>query len=133
MTLKELREKHKGVLDEYKTEVLAEVQNSDYMKQATAAAVEAERKRIKALENIPVFNDKQKATIMKAKYEEPRDANEIMVEFYNSQATQAKTEIDKVEKEKATEGLNNLSSDGVTLEAKDEEAVLKAALEAYIK
>lgn len=76
MTLKELKEKHKGVLDEYKSEVLAEVQNSDYMKQATQAAIEAERKRIKALENIPVFNDKQKETIMKAKYEEPRDANE---------------------------------------------------------
>lgn len=133
MTLKELKEKHKGVLDEYKAEVLAETQNSDYMKRATEAAVEAERKRMKALENIPVFNDKQKETIMKAKYEEPREANEIIVEFYNSQATQAKTEIDKVEEEKATEGLNNLSSDGVTLEAKDEEAVLKAALEAYIK
>lgn len=133
MTLKELKEKHKGVLDEYKSEVLAEVQNSDYMKQATQAAIEAERKRIKALENIPVFNDKQKETIMKAKYEEPRDANEIIVEFYNSQATQAKTEIEKEEKEKAEAGLNNLSSDGITLETKDEEAVLKAALEAYIK
>lgn len=133
MTLKELKEKHKGVLDEYKSEVLAEVQNSDYMKQATQAAIEAERKRIKALENIPVFNDKQKETIMKAKYEEPRDANEIIVEFYNSQASQAKAEIEKEEGEKAEAGLNNLSSDGITLEAKDEEAVLKAALEAYIK
>lgn len=133
MTLKELKEKHKGVLDEYKSEVLAEVQNSDYMKQATQAAIEAERKRIKALENIPVFNDKQKETIMKAKYEEPRDANEIIVEFYNSQASQAKAEIEKGEEEKAEAGLNNLSSDGITLEAKDEEAVLKAALEAYIK
>lgn len=133
MTLKELKEKYKGVLDEYKTEILAETQNSGYMKQATEAAVEAERKRIKALENIPVFNDKQKETIMKAKYEEPRDANEIIVEFYNSQATQAKTEIEKEEGEKAEAGLNNLSSDGITLEAKDEEAVLKAALEAYIK
>ena len=133
MTLKELKEKHKGVLDEYKAEVLAETQNSDYMKQATQAAIETERKRIKALENIPVFNDKQKETIMKAKYEEPRDANEIIVEFYNSQATQAKTEIEKAEGEKAEAGLNNLSSDGITLEAKEEEAVLKAALEAYIK
>lgn len=133
MTLKELKEKHKGVLDEYKAEVLAETQNSDYMKQATQAAIEAERQRIKALENVPVFNDKQKETIMKAKYEEPRDANEIIVEFYNSQATQAKTEIEKEEKEKAEAGLNNLSSDGITLETKDEEAVLKAALEAYIK
>lgn len=133
MTLKELKEKHKGVLDEYKSEVLAEVQNSDYMKQATQAAIEAERKRIKALENIPVFNDKQKETIMKAKYEEPRDANEIIVEFYNSQASQAKAEIEKGEEEKAEAGLNNLSSDGITLEAKDEEAVLKAALEEYIK
>ena len=103
------------------------------MKQATEAAIEAERKRIKALENIPVFNDKQKETIMRAKYEEPRDANEIIVEFYNSQASQARAEIEKVEEEKTTEGLNNLSSDGITLEAKDEEAVLKAALEAYIK
>lgn len=133
MTLKELKEKHKGVLDEYKSEVLAEVQNSDYMKQATQAAIEAERKRIKALENIPVFNDKQKETIMKAKYEEPRDANEIIVEFYNSQASQAKAEIEKGEEEKAEAGLNNLSSDGITLEAKDEEAVLKAALEEYTK
>lgn len=133
MTLKELKEKHKGVLDEYKSEVLAEVQNSDYMKQATQAAIEAERKRIKALENIPVFNDKQKETIMKAKYEELRDANEIIVEFYNSQASQAKAEIEKGEEEKAEAGLNNLSSDGITLEAKDEEAVLKAALEEYIK
>ena len=133
MTLKELKEKHKGVLDEYKSEVLAEVQNSDYMKQATQAATEAERKRIKALENIPVFNDKQKETIMKAKYEEPRDANEIIVEFYNSQASQAKAEIEKGEEEKAEAGLNNLSSDGITLEAKDEEAVLKAALEEYTK
>ena len=104
MTLKELKEKHKGVLDEYKSEVLAEVQNSDYMKQATQAAIEAERKRIKALENIPVFNDKQKETIMKAKYEEPRDANEIIVEFYNSQASQAKAEIEKGEEEKAEAG-----------------------------
>lgn len=133
MTLKELKEKHKGVLDEYKSEVLAEVQNSDYMKQATQAAIEAERKRIKALENIPVFNDKQKEIIMKAKYEEPRDANEIIVEFYNSQASQAKAEIEKGEEEKAEAGLNNLSSDGITLEAKDEEAVLKAALEEYTK
>lgn len=133
MTLKELKEKHKGVLDEYRSEVLAEVQNSDYMKQATQAAMEAERKRIKALENIPVFNDKQKETIMKAKYEEPRDANEIIVEFYNSQASQAKAEIEKGEEEKAEAGLNNLSSDGITLEAKDEEAVLKAALEEYTK
>lgn len=133
MTLKELKEKHKGVLDEYKSEVLAEVQNSDYMKQATQAAIEAERKRIKALENIPVFNDKQKETIMKAKYEEPRDANEIIVEFYNSQASQAKAEIEKGEEEKAEAGLNNLSSDGITLEAKDEEVVLKAALEEYTK
>lgn len=133
MTLKELKEKHKGVLDEYKSEVLAEVQNSDYMKQATQAAIEAERKRIKALENIPVFNAKQKETIMKAKYEEPRDANEIIVEFYNSQASQAKAEIEKGEEEKAEAGLNNLSSDGITLEAKDEEAVLKAALEEYTK
>ena len=133
MTLKELKEKHKGVLDEYRSEVLAEVQNSDYMKQATQAAIEAERKRIKALENIPVFNDKQKETIMKAKYEEPRDANEIIVEFYNSQASQAKAEIEKGEEEKAEAGLNNLSSDGITLEAKDEEAVLKAALEEYTK
>ena len=127
------KEKHQGVLDEYKSEVLAEVQNSDYMKQATQAAIEAERKRIKALENIPVFNDKQKETIMKAKYEEPRDANEIIVEFYNSQASQAKAEIEKGEEEKAEAGLNNLSSDGITLEAKDEEAVLKAALEEYTK
>lgn len=133
MTLKELKEKYKGVLDEYKSEVLAEVQNSDYMKQATQTAIEAERKRIKALENIPVFNDKQKETIMKAKYEEPRDANEIIVEFYNSQASQAKAEIEKGEEEKAEAGLNNLSSDGITLEAKDEEAVLKAALEEYTK
>ena len=39
----------------------------------------------------------------------------------------------KEEEEKAEAGLNNLSSDGITLEKKDEEAVLKAALEAYIK
>lgn len=105
--LQELLAQCPDLMNEYKAQVVAEIANQE--KEKVEAAIKEERNRIKALESIPVLNDKQKEIITKAKYEEARDPKDIMAEFYMSNANKAAAEIQTATAEANEAGLNTIT------------------------
>lgn len=127
--LMELKNLHPGLLDEYKKEVLNSVDNTEVINNATLA----ERERIKNLDSIKVYNDTQREVINNAKFVEPRDHRDIVMEFYNSNAFLAGQEIAQVENEKDSAGINNISAseDPKSQKELEEEDIIKNALDGF--
>lgn len=80
LTLEEFKQKHPDVANAYKTEILAGAGNAGA---DTTAAVDAERARIKAIDEItlPGFEDMAN----KAKYEEPVSAEAFAMQIVAAQ------------------------------------------------
>lgn len=130
MTLKELKAQHPELINELQTELI----NTDTVKNAISGAVQAavaeERERIKNLDNIKIYSKAAKEIVDKAKFEEPREYKDIIVDLYNMNSEQAGREIDMGENEKAAAGFNGiLSGSGES----GKEQMLNNVIEAALK
>lgn len=131
MTLAELKNKCPEVIQELRNEIINEIQQNGEITKVIENRILEERNRIKNLDSIVVFNEEQKKVVDKAKFEEPRDHKDIIVEFYNSNAAKAKAEIGQVETEKKEAGIYNIVSNTVIGSSQEqlENSVVNAALE----
>lgn len=114
MTLLELKEQHPELLKEYQQEILNSLKGKDTIKNAISEAVQKsimeERKRIQDLDNIKIYSPAAKEIVNKAKFEEPRDCRDVIVDLYNMSSEQAGKELDIIETEKNITGINDISS-----------------------
>ena len=110
MTLQELKVQHPELLKAYEKEVIDKVKGTDAVKNAIDAAIEEERKRIKALDNIKVTSEAAREIVDKAKFDEVRDYRDVIVDLYNLNAEKAGREIDQMEQEKKDAGIYNIQS-----------------------
>ena len=106
-SIQELLNEYPQLMNDFKNQIISEQEESQ--KETIKNAVLEERKRIEALENIPVINEKQKEIINKAKYEEPKDPKDIMADFFMSNANKAYEEIEKIKNEQKESGINNIT------------------------
>ncbi|MGL4866219.1 MAG: head maturation protease, ClpP-related [Cetobacterium sp.] len=113
MTLKDLKNQYPDLVNEVRTEITNELQEANNKK--IEEAVTNERSRIKALDEVKTINDVQKQIIVKAKYEEPRNALEISAEFYNSDAWKAEDYITKTKDEGKEAGIDNLGENSTDI------------------
>lgn len=131
--LQELKTAYPELLNEYKKEIKAELDKNN--KTEIENAVKAERERIKALDTIPILNEKQKEIVNKAKFEEAKDPKDIMAEFYMSNANKANEEIEKIKNEHRNNGIDNITP-SISNEIGDDktfDAICNAALEMFNK
>lgn len=130
MTLKELKAQHPELINELQAELI----NTDTVKNAINGAVQTaiaeERKRIQNLDGIKTYSKAAKELVDKAKFEEPRDYKDIIVDLYNMNSEQAGREIDRGEEEKAAAGFNGITS-GV--EGSEKEQMLNSVIETALK
>ena len=110
MTLQELKVQHPELLKAYEKEVIDKIKGTDTVKNAIDAAIEEERKRIKALDNIKVTSEAAREIVDKAKFDEVRDYRDVIVDLYNLNAEKAGREIDQVEGEKRDAGIYDIQS-----------------------
>lgn len=108
--LSELKKQHPQLLQEFRNEIETEVKNKAEQDTATAVenAVKEERARIKALGEIKVVNKKHAEIVDKAKYEDPKNANEIIVELYNTGAFEANALIEAGKEEAKEAGVDDI-------------------------
>lgn len=134
MTLTELRAQYPELLNQFEGEILNSVTSIDTVKntinKAVQAAITEERKRIQSLDGIKTYSQAAKDIINKAKFEEPRDYKDIIVDLYNMNSEQAGKEIEMIEGEKAAAGFNNISS---AIEGSAKEQMLSNIVEAALK
>lgn len=114
MTLLELKAQHPELLNEFQNEILNSITGKDTVKNAISDAVEkavmTERKRIQDLDNIKIYSAGAKDIVNKAKFEEPRDCKDVIVDLYNLGSEQAGKVIDQMETEKDVAGINGITS-----------------------
>lgn len=114
MTLEELKIKYPEAFNQYKNEVINSIKDTDVVKKtidsAVNSAILSERERIKSLDNLKTFSQEAKDLVNKAKYEEPRDYRDIVVDLYNMSSEQAGREIGLEEKEKKDNGIYDIYS-----------------------
>ena len=110
MTLQELKMQHPEILQAYEKEVIDKIKGTDIVKDAVNVAIEEERKRIKALDNIKVTSEAARKIVDKAKFDEVRDYRDVIVDLYNLNAEKAGREIDQVEAEKRDAGIYDIQS-----------------------
>lgn len=133
MTLAELKIQHPDLLNQYQQEVLSSVLGTDTVKNAINSAVQTaitdERKRIQNLDRIKTYSQAARDIVNKAKFEEPRDYKDIIVDLYNMTSEQAGREIEIAEKNKKDNGIYNITS-GILGSSQEqiENNILNAAL-----
>lgn len=110
MTLQELKVQHPELLKAYEKEVIDKIKGTDTVKNAINAAIEEERKRIKALDNIKVTSEAAREIVDKAKFDEVRDYRDVIVDLYNLNAEKAGREIAQTEEEKRDAGIYDIQS-----------------------
>nr|DAJ18494.1 MAG TPA: putative ATP dependent Clp protease [Caudovirales sp. ctnYA4] len=130
-SIQELVNEYPQLMNDFKNQIINEVKGSE--KEKIENAVLEERKRIEALDKIPVINDKQREVINKAKYEEPRDSKDIVVDFYMSNANKAQEEIEKIKNEQKKSGIDGIAPS--TEEGQDDvfNEICAAAIQAFNK
>lgn len=130
-SVQELLNEYPQLMNDFKNQIISEQEESQ--KETIKNAVLEERKRIEALEKIPVINEKQKEIINKAKYEEPKDPKDIMADFFMSNANKAYEEIEKIKNEQKESGINNITPS--TEEEQDDvfNEIYAAAIKAFNK
>ena len=101
---------HPEILQAYEKEVIDKIKGTDIVKDAVNVAIEEERKRIKALDNIKVTSEAARKIVDKAKFDEVRDYRDVIVDLYNLNAEKAGREIDQVEAEKRDAGIYDIQS-----------------------
>lgn len=130
MTLKELKAQHPELINELQTELI----NTDTVKNAINGAVQTaiaeERKRIQNLDGIKTYSKAAKELVDKAKFEEPRDYKDIIVDLYNMNSEHAGREIKRGEDEKAAAGFNGITSG---MEESEKEQMLNSIVETALK
>lgn len=117
-------------LEKYKNDIL-KMYNMDFnieniKKECAENAISKERTRVNNLLNVKIFNEKQKEEI----YEAIRNgdtADKVIIKFYNSDAYSANSIIDKIEKEKDENGINNIG-EGDDDKINGENEIINAAL-----
>lgn len=123
MTLLELKAQHPELLNEFQQEILNSAVGKDTVKNAINTAVQTavmeERKRIQNLDSIKTYSQAAKDIVNKAKFEEPRDYRDIIVDLYNMNAEQAGKNIETMEAEKKAQGIYNIAS-GIEGTAKEQ-------------
>lgn len=130
MTLTELRAQHPELLNQLQEEILSTDTVKTAINTAVAAAIAGERKRIQDLDNIKVYSKAAKEVVDKAKFEEPRDYRDIIVDLYNMSSEQAGREIETGEKEKEAAGFDGILSG---IEGNRKEEMLNSIVEAALK
>lgn len=110
MTLQDLKMQHPELLKVYEKEIIDKIKGTDAVKNIVDAAVEEERKRIKALDGIKITSEAAKEIVNKAKFDEVRDYRDVIVDLYNLNAEKAGREIAQVEEEKKDAGIYNIQS-----------------------
>ena len=130
MTLKELKAQHPELINELQAELI----NTDTVKNAINGAVQTaiaeERKRIQNLDGIKTYSKAAKELVDKAKFEEPRDYKDIIVDLYNMNSEHAGREIKRGEDEKAAAGFNGITSG---MEESEKEQMLNSIVETALK
>ena len=106
-TIQELLNEYPDLMNDFKNQIVNEIKENETKK--IENAVLEERKRIEALEKIPVINEKQKEIVNKAKYEEPKDYKDIIVDFFMSNANKAHEEIEKIKNEQKESGISDIA------------------------
>ena len=106
-TIQELLNEYPDLMNDFKNQIVNEIKENETEK--IENAVLEERKRIEALEKIPVINEKQKEIVNKAKYEEPKDYKDIIVDFFMSNANKAHEEIEKIKDEQKENGIIDIA------------------------
>lgn len=114
MTLAELRAQYPELMNQHQEEVINNIRNTDTIQrminQSVEEAVAEERKRIQNLDNIRTYSQAARDIVNKAKFEEPRDYRDIIVDLYNLNSEQAGREIELTEEEKKQAGIYNIQS-----------------------
>lgn len=130
-SIQELLNEYPQLMNDFKNQIISEQEESQ--KETIKNAVLEERKRIEALEKIPVINEKQKEIINKAKYEEPKDPKDIMADFFMSNANKAQEEIEKIKNEQKKAGIDGIAPS--TEEGQDDvfNEICAAAIQAFNK
>ena len=130
MTLKELKAQYPELINELQTELI----NTDTVKSAINGAVQTavaeERKRIQNLDGIKTYSKAAKELVDKAKFEEPRDYKDIIVDLYNMNSEHAGREIERGEDEKVAAGFNGITSG---MEESEKEQMLNSIVETALK
>lgn len=106
-SVKELLSEYPDLMNDYRNQIINETKENEA--ERIKNAVLEERKRIEALEKIPVINEKQKEIVNKAKYEEPKDYKDIIVDFFMSNANKAHEEIEKIKEEQKENGITDIA------------------------
>ena len=106
-TIQELLNEYPDLMNDYRNQIINETKENEA--ERIKNAVLEERKRIEALEKIPVINEKQKEIVNKAKYEEPKDYKDIIVDFFMSNANKAHEEIEKIKNEQKESGISDIA------------------------
>ena len=106
-SVKELLSEYPDLMNDYRNQIINETKENEA--ERIKNAVLEERKRIEALEKIPVINEKQKEIVNKAKYEEPKDYKDIIVDFFMSNANKAHEEIEKIKDEQKESGITDIA------------------------
>ena len=106
-SVKELLSEYPDLMNDYRNQIINETKENEA--ERIKNAVLEERKGIEALEKIPVINEKQKEIVNKAKYEEPKDYKDIIVDFFMSNANKAHEEIEKIKDEQKENGITDIA------------------------
>lgn len=106
-SVKELLSEYPDLMNDYRNQIINETKENEA--ERIKNAILEERKRIEALEKIPVINEKQKEIVNKAKYEEPKDYKDIIVDFFMSNANKAHEEIEKIKDEQKENGITDIA------------------------
>jgi ATP-dependent Clp protease, proteolytic subunit ClpP len=130
-TIQELLNEYPDLMNDYRNQIINETKENEA--ERIKNAVLEERKRIEALEKIPVINEKQKEIVNKAKYEEPKDYKDIIVDFFMSNANKAHEEIEKIKNEQKENGITDIAPS--TEEGQNDifNEICTAAIEAFDK
>ena len=130
-SVKELLNEYPDLMNDYRNQIINETKENEA--ERIKNAVLEERKRIEALEKIPVINEKQKEIVNKAKYEEPKDYKDIIVDFFMSNANKAHEEIEKIKDEQKENGITDIAPS--TEEAQNDifNEICAAAIQAFDK
>ncbi|MGL6063853.1 MAG: head maturation protease, ClpP-related [Fusobacteriaceae bacterium] len=139
MTGLEIKNKYPDVINELREELKKELENEmqnintgtqnkivKLSEEEINNALNDDRERIRKLENLKPINKKQIEIINKAKYEEPRTAEELIVQFYNDGSLAANEVINQGKKEAEEVGINNITDNIGTNVTNIDDAIEKA-------
>ncbi|MGL5124238.1 MAG: hypothetical protein ACRC6K_08840, partial [Fusobacteriaceae bacterium] len=122
MTGLEIKNKYPDTINELREEIRKELENeiqnkkignkdlaeNESSEEEINNALNSDRERIRKLENLKPINKKQIEIINKAKFEEPRTAEELIIQFYNDGSLAANEVINQGKKEAEELGINDI-------------------------